>query len=336
VSTTGPLAPEQAGWDGQDVTVATVVSELGRLNVEHFHHEHRHAATRIINLVVTRTGEDVEAGLEGLGWHHPSRTILLRQHDQLRLDAGVGIECWISQQPGETGYCHDQVTLTADERRLLHADSLIAPLLLSDLPVVLWVRDDEPGPAEPRLLPLAEHVVLDSASRDCRQTLTRACELCHRVPVHDLSWARLAHWRARLAAAMDEPDPRRVVDGLTGLRIEYGDGVQASALLLAGWLAARLGWEMQDAQNDGGKWQARLYLPGGTVAELTVERCEAEAHDDEIARVHFESGSDAVELRRGASSHRLRHLFAEALAPTGSFARGYAAAIGAARPLIDA
>src|SRR2546430_643029 len=76
--------------------------------------------------------------LAGLGAHSPSRTLVLRRHGADRLDAEAVIECELSDAAGRVGVCHDRVTLTADDARLEHAASLLAPLLLSDLPTVLW------------------------------------------------------------------------------------------------------------------------------------------------------------------------------------------------------
>jgi hypothetical protein len=49
-----------------------------------------------------------------------------------------------------------------------------------------------------------------------------------------------------------------------------------------------------------------------------------------IETVTLSAGSDEVKIGRGAATSRLRDLFAEALQPTPSFARGYPEAIQAA------
>ncbi len=67
---------------------------------------------------------------------------------------------------GRVGVGHDRVTLTVDDSRLEHAASLLAPLLLSDLPTVLWLPDlDSPIP-DPRLLDRAQQVLVDSTADD--------------------------------------------------------------------------------------------------------------------------------------------------------------------------
>ena len=81
----------------------------------------------------------VEDALAGLGAHSPSRTLVLRRHGSDRLDAELVIESEVPDAAGRVGVSHDRVTLTADDSRLEHAASLLAPLLLSDLPTVLWL-----------------------------------------------------------------------------------------------------------------------------------------------------------------------------------------------------
>ena len=53
-----------------------------------------------------------------------------------------------------------------------------------------------------------------------------------------------------------------------------------------------------------------------------------------IEKLTFRTDSDEVKIRRGAATSRLRDLFAEALQPTPSFARGYPEALGAVAAML--
>jgi hypothetical protein len=53
-----------------------------------------------------------------------------------------------------------------------------------------------------------------------------------------------------------------------------------------------------------------------------------------IEKLTFRSDAEEVSIGRGAATSRLRDLFAEALQPTPSFARGYAEALGAAAAML--
>ena len=50
-------------------------------------------------------------------------------------------------------------------------------------------------------------------------------------------------WRERLAASFDLPERQPALAHVDELDIRHRDGSSASALLLAGWLASRLGWK---------------------------------------------------------------------------------------------
>ncbi len=143
--------PEHSRWGGEDVRVDQVVAELARLHRALQDDGHGHAMARTLNLIVAPASavaaKAVDDALAGLGAHSPSRTLVLRRHGSDRLDAELAIECELPDAAGRVGVCHDRVTLTADDSRLEHAASLLAPLLLSDLPTVLWLPEpDSPIP----------------------------------------------------------------------------------------------------------------------------------------------------------------------------------------------
>ena len=72
--------------------------------------------------------------------------------------------------------------------------------------------------------------------------------------VSDLSWTRLTPWRRLIAQFFDSPSLQPYLDRLTAVDIEHDAGSAAQALLLAGWLAARLGWrpEAKDERRPTG------------------------------------------------------------------------------------
>ncbi|OLE36014.1 MAG: hypothetical protein AUG48_08925 [Actinobacteria bacterium 13_1_20CM_3_68_9] len=186
--------PERSRWRGEDVHVAEVVGELDRLHRELQKVGRAQALARTLNLIVapasSRAAKAVDAALAGLGAHSPSRTLVLRRHGPERLDAEVVLESELPDAAGRVGVCHDRVTLTTNESRLEHAASLIAPLLLSDLPTVLWIPElDSPIP-DGRLLERAQQVLVDSTADD-GDALGRLRELTRTARVHDLAWGRL-------------------------------------------------------------------------------------------------------------------------------------------------
>ena len=124
---------------------------------------------RTLNLIVAPASavaaSAAEDALEGLGAHSPSRTLVLRRHGADRLDAELVIESEVPEAAGRVGVSHDRVTLTADDSRLEHAASLLAPLLLSDLPTVLWLPEPDSPIPDRGLLDRAQQILVDSTAR---------------------------------------------------------------------------------------------------------------------------------------------------------------------------
>jgi glucose-6-phosphate dehydrogenase assembly protein OpcA len=71
----------------------------------------------------------------------------------------------------------------------------------------------------------------------------------------DLNWGRLTSWRTLLASFWDVSAYRPVLDEIDRVAITYRapqealDAIAPKALLLAGWLGSRLGWEVAGKEN---------------------------------------------------------------------------------------
>ena len=226
-------APERSRWRGEDVRVDQVVAELARLNRAFQAHGHGHAMARTLNLIVapaSRGGhEPVDEALAGLGAHSPSRTLVLRRHRADRLDAELEIESELPEARRPGGRQPRPVTLTADDSRLEHAASLLAPLLLSDLPTVLWLPEPDSPIPDPRLLDRAQQILVDSTAGD-GSDLPRLGELTRSARVHDLAWGRLEFWRAATAAAFEPRERRALLPRVARLDVRYeGDALSAGA-----------------------------------------------------------------------------------------------------------
>jgi glucose-6-phosphate dehydrogenase assembly protein OpcA len=323
-------------WRGEGVHVEHVVEELHRLHRVHTRRGRGHALTRTLNLIVAPRSpaaeESVDAALRRLETHSPSRTLILRRHDADRLDAEAGIECELWDAAGRVGFCHDQVTLTGDDSRLGHAASLLAPLLLPDLPTVLWLPQPAAPPSDPLLLERAQQILVDS-TRDVASVRSLA-SLTGSVRVHDLTWGRLEFWRAATAAAFDSPE-RLELPRVDRFEVRYEGDAIAPALLLAGWISARAGWRPERIDLDGGRARGSIARPDGGSVALSLEPDPDARGCGGVETLTLRAGSEVVELRRGAATNRLRDLFAEALPPLASFARGYADAVRFAAAMLD-
>jgi glucose-6-phosphate dehydrogenase assembly protein OpcA len=303
------VATESERWRGRGVRVADVVGEVGRMHAEHQAHEHAHAVARTLNLVVTPCRGNLEdrmiEEIARLGSHSPARTIVLRDHPEDRLDAEVAIDCEARPEAGRIGICHDRVVLDVDLGRLAHVDSVVAPLLVPELPTLVWIPDPAFGDRDPRLLERALQVVLDSA--DSSDGLETAAEILERAPVSDLAWIRLERWRAAVASAWDPPERRALLPTLDSVEIRHGAG--ADGALTAGWIVARSGLDPES---------------------IRFERSSGEVAIESIA---FRAGAQEIIVSPPAEGLAPTEQFARALLPTALRRRGYPEALAAARSI---
>ena len=329
--------PERSRWRGEDVRVDELVDELARLHRVYQDDGHGHALARTLNLIVAPASavaaSAAEDALAGLGAHSPSRTLVLRRHGADRLDAELVIESQVAEVAGRVGVSHDRVTLTADDSRLEHAASLLAPLLFSDLPTVLWLPEPDSPIPDRGLLDRAQQILVDSTAGD-GSDLRRLGELTRSARVHDLAWGRLEYWRAATAAAFEPGERRALLPRAARLDVRYGGDALSAALLLAGWVAARAGWRPGALEQHDGRARAKAVRPDGAAVAVSLTRDPEARGCGGIETLTFRTDTDEVRIGRGAATSRLRDLFAEALRPIPSFARGYPEGLEAATAML--
>jgi glucose-6-phosphate dehydrogenase assembly protein OpcA len=203
---------------------------------------------RVLNLVCVadadRAPEIVER-LRRVGRHHASRTVALAVEPGRTVLAAVAtMAADLEPRPGEPALLHETVTIAVGERHVPHLDTIVDPLVVPDLPTVLWSPDEHPDGVR-SLLRLAQAVLLDSGDdADLRADLRRAVKARRRAYVVDLAWLRSTPWRERVAAGFDPPDQRDELAAISALTVRHAPGSVASALLFAGWMASRLQWRL--------------------------------------------------------------------------------------------
>jgi glucose-6-phosphate dehydrogenase assembly protein OpcA len=345
LSTTTQEAPrgreyaDRMRWVGEGVTAADVSAELDKLHRAAGGPDRVLALARTLNLIVVpypdRREAGVEEALDRLGSHTPSRTLVLREHGENRVDARLVMECAAPTGAGEIGLCHDRVILTVNPPRLEHSASLLAPLLVSDLPTVLWLPDAGSEIGDPALLERAQYLLVDSAPRG-QAVLGKLAELASAVRVHDLAWGRLEYWRAATAAAFDPPKQRRLLPAVENVRVRYEPLGLGAALLLAGWVIARAGWSPGTLERGNGTSRVRAVRPDGGGVSIELSEGSDGGGCGGVDALTFEAdGGGEVKVTRSGATSSMRDLFAEALQPQPAFSRGYAPAVAAAAKIGD-
>ncbi len=161
---------------------------------------------------------------------HPCRVLAIisrKAKADSRLDAEIRVG---EASPGET------IVLRMYGPLGQHADSVVAPLLVPDVPVVTWWPDEAPEiPAKHPLGALAQRRVTDAAAAASPQAALAALAAAYQPGDTDFGWTRATPWRSLLAATFDQPHPH-VTAGVVAA--EAGN---PTADLIAAWLSLRLG-----------------------------------------------------------------------------------------------
>jgi len=223
---------------------------------------HIAARTSVMNLVVIarqpEIGERCAATIQLLTGRHPSRTLIVSTADPdgpRWLDAQIQAHCILPRADApET--CAEMIYLTAGGEAGRHLDSIVAPLLIHDLPVTVWWPGNPPFGTEPAevLLDMANRLVVDGASwsDDGLDRLAALAGLLStaELTIRDFAFVRQSRWREAIASIFDMPEFLPFVRGLRRIAVAYAthdeSGAPGSTNLVkpvyhVSWLGSRLG-----------------------------------------------------------------------------------------------
>jgi len=189
------------------------------------------------------------------GREHPSRVLAVitrKPKAESRLDAEIRVG---DTGPGET------ILLRMYGPLGQHADSVVAPLLAPDVPVVVWWPDEAPSaPGKDALGAVAQRRVTDAAASDEPQEMLQTLAKVYQPGDTDLSWTRSTPWRTLLAATLDQPYPELVSGEVLA---EPGN---PTADLIASWLGVRLGIPVRRGESSGpGITEVSFETPEGKI-----------------------------------------------------------------------
>src|SRR6516165_56693 len=166
--------------------------------------------------------ESIEAA-NAASHEHPSRVLAVTAVDAESAHVRVG---------GDAG-AGEVVALRLSGQLAGHADSVVIPFLLPDIPVVVWWPDIGPAvPAQDPLGKLAIRRITDATNADDPLSAIKGRLPGYTAGDTDLAWARITYWRALLASAVDQKPHEPIRSALvSGLRTE------PALDIIAGWLA---------------------------------------------------------------------------------------------------
>lgn len=163
---------------------------------------------------------------------HPMRVLVVMAGDADASDARLDAQL----RAGGDSTAGETVVLRLSGPLASHADSVVTPFLLPDIPVVVWWPDIAPAvPAQDPLGKLAIRRITDATNGQDPLSAIKSRLPGYTAGDTDLAWARITYWRALLTSALDQPPYEPIESALvSGLRTEPALDV------LAGWLASRI------------------------------------------------------------------------------------------------
>jgi len=287
-------------WSARDTTPEAIEAALREMLREQHATNATLAPARVLNLIVIVDREwkgEVANRLERVGRYHASRTVVCAvEAGRTTLDA----RATISHEDPHDGLSvvRETVELDIGPDHLIALTTIVDPVLVSEIPTVCWSPHGHTEVVK-ALLPVIDVIMLDSdAEGDPGAAFDRAERVREDAYVVDLAWLRTTPWRERLAASFHLGARRRQLDHLLSIEIRHREGSTASALLLAGWLASRLGWERSPLTVGRSEidMEGAQRRPGGQVA-VTLRRSAQEAPGLAGVTVSSEHGS-SLSLQR--------------------------------------
>lgn len=258
----------ELSWTGRSVDIDRIEAELTKLRYltagDADAGESLAIRTSLANMVVLAEDDETAAQasrvIEDLAAHHPSRALIViarPSEDESRIETSLAAHCHLA--PGlDQHVCCEEVTLHVSGRAAFHLHSIIVPLLIPDLPVVVWWTG--PLPAESHLIEelcgLADHFVVDSSRFTDLGDLSRMREVAalHDCAIGDLNYERLRSWRDLVERHTGAGGLGEWISSVKSAEIRFTQQAKqtpAQAILFLAWLAVHCGWELDSATAGG-------------------------------------------------------------------------------------
>lgn len=243
-------------WRGSDTNPAEIEHALTGLQQEISRENPQYVPARVINLICVvdkKWSGEIANRLRGVGRYHGSRTIVCSVTPSRKtLDATATITAPETRSKDELGLLRETIVVQCGHRHLDHLDSIVDPLVIPDLTSCVWSPHGHPEAVD-SLLGLAQVVLTDSTDYDDEHAaIRRNRDLAQRGSyIVDLAWLRSTPWRERLATTFDPPRLRRELPNLCAITIRHSPQSRIAGLLLAGWFASRLGWDVMPLRRAG-------------------------------------------------------------------------------------
>src|SRR5690606_30322593 len=154
---------------------------------------------------------------------------------------------------------------------------LLSQLDISDLPTFAWwvgpVKVDTPEFT--RIAGVVERVIIDSSQftdpLDSLHVYREHVEAGETYAASDLTWSRLLTLRELVAQSFDIPAAVEMLGGIRRIDMSHHPDGLAHAMLMAGWLTSRLGFEPTGASRSPDALRLTASSPDGRTLQLVLE-----------------------------------------------------------------
>lgn len=183
--------------------------------------------------------------------HHACRALLIcvvRNAPEPRASAWVSAHCHLSRA-GAKQICCEQITFLLEGEIKGRLTNIVFSNLDSDLPLYFYWQGDISENLNPHLWSWIDRLIVDSLCwQGCRAqfqrlraslTATKA-----RLTLRDLNWTRSLYIRQALSQIFDHPENLPHLSDLATVTITSKPGNRSTAVLLMGWLASQLSWQL--------------------------------------------------------------------------------------------
>jgi len=250
-------------WHEQDTTPTAIEAAIRELEHDRVQENAGYVQARVLNLVLIVDKDwsgEIANRLRKVGRFQPSRTIVCSiEPRRATIDALVTVAANAEVKDGEMVPTRETVILHIGQQHIDGIDTIVDPLVRTDIPTLLWAPHGHQDAVE-QLLELSQIILIDSVEEpDPGAAIRHALALTQRIYVVDLAWLRSTPWRERIAGVFDPLNRRRDLGAISRLEIRHHPESLAAGLLLAGWLASRLGWEPSPLLRHEGGWRAKLH-----------------------------------------------------------------------------
>jgi glucose-6-phosphate dehydrogenase assembly protein OpcA len=296
-------------WSEQDTTPAHVEAALRELLKQRHSENEAYVPARVLNLVVVADREwrgEIQNRLDQVGRYHASRTILCCvEPGRESIDAWATTTGEEEVDHGDVAVLHEQIVLDVGPHHLGHLETIVDPLVVTDLATLVWSPHGHPDAVD-ALLDLAQIVLIDSVNEpDPGSAIRRARQLAEQAYIVDLAWLRSTPWRERVAATFDPPQWRGELGKISAVKARHRPDSGVAGLLFFGWLAKSLGWEPGAMLAQGGALHGSAHARRQDV-KLVLEPDETMSAPG-LASITIETASGMrVSLDRGVGGLKAR------------------------------